>query len=190
MPLHCIEYSPAQPSPAQPAREVIRKERKRRSKAGCRSRERGLPNKREKCLRARAEMLSSVLLLGKRPRYQEQSDRVRNPSLRRFFTEELTTMMHALRRALSVTLFSLVLVGKGSFRKSSMGTYLYLYILLYSPTHTLTKKKNIHPFADNHQYPAPPTPLHLPSKSISANRKYLSIYIFVILPHPHPLTKT
>lgn len=55
MPLHCIEYSPAQPSPAQPAREVIRKERKRRSKAECRSRERGLPNKSEKCLRARKE---------------------------------------------------------------------------------------------------------------------------------------
>lgn len=34
-------------------------------------------------------------------------------------------MMHALRRALSLTLFSLVLVGKRSFRKNSTGTYLY-----------------------------------------------------------------
>lgn len=34
-------------------------------------------------------------------------------------------MMHALRCALSLTLFSLVLGEKGSFRKNSTGTYLY-----------------------------------------------------------------
>lgn len=44
-------------------------------------------------------------------------------------------MMHALRRARSLTLFSLVLVGKRSLRKSFTSTY--LYISLYSPTHTL-----------------------------------------------------
>lgn len=49
-------------------------------------------------------------------------------------------MMHALRRALSLTLFSLVLGEKGSFRTSSTSTYLYIFVILPHP-HPLTKKK-------------------------------------------------